>query len=150
MIYLYTLFFSFRKNFCSVLCVLKLTWTLSFAGSPPLVIARGGFSGIYPDSSDLAYSLAAQTSLANVIVWCDVQLTKDREGICIPSIKLENATDIGHISKYKSKTYSVNGVQTSGYFSVDYTLKELLSNVICKFNFCYRYNFIVTLHTFSN
>lgn len=105
-----------------------------FAGSPPLVIARGGFSGIYPDSSDIAYSLAAQTSLANVILWCDVQLTKDREGICIPDIKLENATDIGHVSEFKSKTYSVNGVQTSGYFSVDYTLKELLSNVVCKFN----------------
>ena len=99
-----------------------------------MVIARGGFSGIYPDSSDIAYSLAAQTSLANVILWCDVQLTKDREGICIPDIKLENATDIGHVSEFKSKTYSVNGVQTSGYFSVDYTLKELLSNVVCKFN----------------
>ncbi|ESW18553.1 hypothetical protein PHAVU_006G050800 [Phaseolus vulgaris] len=102
----------------------------TLSGSPPLVIARGGFSGIYPDSSDIAYSLAAQTSLANVILWCDVQLTKDREGICIPDIKLENATDIGHVSEFKSKTYSVNGVQTSGYFSVDYTLKELLSNVV--------------------
>ncbi|XP_017436989.1 glycerophosphodiester phosphodiesterase GDPDL3-like [Vigna angularis] len=108
----------------------KTTSWNTLSGSPPLVIARGGFSGIYPDSSDFAYSLAAQTSLANVILWCDVQLTKDGEGICIPSIKLENATDIGHISEFKSKTYSVNGVQTSGYFSVDYTLKELLSNVL--------------------
>lgn len=100
-----------------------------------MVIARGGFSGLYPDSSDFAYSTAEQTSLSNVILWCDVQLTKDREGICFPNIKLENATDIGKNSGYKSKTYSVNGVQTSGYFSVDYTLKELLSNVVCKF-FC--------------
>ncbi|CAJ1963989.1 unnamed protein product [Sphenostylis stenocarpa] len=103
------------------------TWN-TLSGSPPLVVARGGFSGIFPDSSDSAYDLAAQTSLANVIEWCDVQLTKDREGICIPNIKLENATDISGISEYTSKTYSVNGEQTSGYFSVDYTLKEL-SNV---------------------
>ncbi|XP_047178967.1 glycerophosphodiester phosphodiesterase GDPDL3-like [Vigna umbellata] len=98
------------------------------AGNPPLVIARGGFSGIFPDSSDSAYLFAVIASLKNVILWCDVQLTKDSLGICVPDLKLENATNIAQIAKYKSSTYPVNGVITSGYFSVDYTLKELRSN----------------------
>ena len=98
------------------------------------MIARGGFSGIFPDSSESAYIFGVTASLKNVIVWCDVQLTKDSQGICVPNVKLENATDIAQNNKYKSKSYQVNGVQTDGYFSADYTLKELRSNVFCKFN----------------
>ncbi|TKY46972.1 Glycerophosphodiester phosphodiesterase GDPDL4 [Spatholobus suberectus] len=107
----------------------RTTWN-TLSGSPPLVVARGGFSGLFPDSSDFAYNLAAQTGLKNLIVWCDVQLTKDSEGICIPNIKLENATNIDKVFQNKSKTYSVNGVQTSAYFAVDYTFKELHSKVV--------------------
>ncbi|KAK8468519.1 hypothetical protein PHAVU_006G050600 [Phaseolus vulgaris] len=104
------------------------TWD-TLSGNPPLVIARGGFSGIFPDSSESAYIFGVTASLKNVIVWCDVQLTKDSQGICVPNVKLENATDIAQNNKYKSKSYQVNGVQTDGYFSADYTLKELRSNV---------------------
>ncbi|KAH1054182.1 hypothetical protein GLYMA_08G324500v4 [Glycine max] len=106
----------------------RTTWN-TLTGSPPLVIARGGFSGIFPDSSEFAYNLAAVTSLKNLIVWCDVQLTKDGEGICIPNIKLENATNIDNVFQNRSKTYSVNGVQTSAYFAVDFTFEELYSKV---------------------
>ncbi|KAL2322738.1 hypothetical protein Fmac_027117 [Flemingia macrophylla] len=102
----------------------RTTWN-TLSGSPPLVIAHGGFSGIFPDSSGVAYDLAIQTGLENLIVWCDVQLTKDREGICVPNIKLENATNIDKIFKNRKNTYPVNGVQTSAYFSVDFTFKEL-------------------------
>lgn len=100
-----------------------------------MVIARGGFSGLFPDSSGSAYLMAAQTSVKNLFVWCDVQLTKDGAGICLPDIKLENATDIVDIFQNRSKNYLVNGVPTRGYFAVDYTLKEL-SNVHCKFSLC--------------
>ncbi|CAL0307369.1 unnamed protein product [Lupinus luteus] len=100
----------------------------TLSGSQPLVIARGGFSGIFPDSSDYAYNLAIIKSLPDVILWCDVQLTKDGAGICFPDIKLDNATDISYIFQNKTTTYLVNGVPTTGYFSVDYTLKDL-SNV---------------------
>ncbi|KAK7305196.1 hypothetical protein VNO77_43097 [Canavalia gladiata] len=106
----------------------RTSWN-TLTGRPPLVIARGGFSGIFPDSSVSAYTFAAETSLKDLLVWCDVQLTKDRAGICVPDIKLENATDINLIFPNKSRTYSVNGVQTTGYFAVDYNLTELLSNV---------------------
>lgn len=102
-----------------------------FAGSPPLVIARGGFSGILPDSSDGAYNLAVITSVPDVILWCDVQLTKDEVGICLPDINLENSTYISIFFPNKTTSYLVNGVPTRGYFSVDYTFKDL-STVICK------------------
>uniref|UniRef100_A0A2N9IHJ7 glycerophosphodiester phosphodiesterase n=1 Tax=Fagus sylvatica TaxID=28930 RepID=A0A2N9IHJ7_FAGSY len=94
-------------------------------GNPPLVIAHGGFSGIFPDSSSYAYNLALYVSVPNVVLWCDVQLTKDGVGICAADVKLDNATDIGSIFKNGSKTYLLNGVPTKGWFSVDFTSKEL-------------------------
>lgn len=104
-----------------------------FVGNPPLVIARGGFSGLFPDSSSLAYTLAQQVSVPNVLFWCDVQLTKDGVGICFPDIKLDNATDIANGSfKDRNKVYSVNGVPTRGWFSVDFTFNELANNVLRK------------------
>ncbi|KAE9606379.1 putative glycerophosphodiester phosphodiesterase [Lupinus albus] len=99
----------------------------TLSGSPPLVIARGGFSGLFPDSSEDAYGFAIVTSVPDVTLWCDVQLTKDGAGICLPDINLENATDISVIFQNKSTNYLVNGIPTSGYFSVDYTLKDLSS-----------------------
>ncbi|CAI9787794.1 unnamed protein product [Fraxinus pennsylvanica] len=94
-------------------------------GNSPLVIARGGFSGIFPDSGQYAYQLAVQVSLPNVVVWCDVQLTKDGVGICFPDLRLENGSDIDNIFKKGVKTYSVNGVPMQGWFSVDFTLEDL-------------------------
>lgn len=102
-----------------------------FAGDEPLVIARGGFSGLFPDSSPFAYSLAVQTGLPNVHLWCDVQLTKDGAGICFPDTNLQNASDIDAIYKNREKTYVVNGASIKGWFSVDFTLKEL-APVNCK------------------
>ncbi|KAL7103385.1 hypothetical protein ACP275_08G175900 [Erythranthe tilingii] len=97
----------------------------TLSGNAPLVVARGGFSGIFPDSSLYAYSLAVQTGLPNLHAWCDVQLTKDGAGICFPDLRLENSSDIDNIYKNRQKTYDVNGVSTQGWFSVDFTLEEL-------------------------
>ncbi|KAL2466933.1 Glycerophosphodiester phosphodiesterase GDPDL3 [Abeliophyllum distichum] len=94
-------------------------------GDSPLVIARGGFSGIVPDSGSFAYQLAVQLSLPNVVVWCDVQLTKDGVGICFPDLRLENGSNIDHYFKNGRKTYPVNGVPTPGWFSVDFTFNDL-------------------------
>ncbi|QCD81409.1 glycerophosphoryl diester phosphodiesterase [Vigna unguiculata] len=127
----------YGKIVVRTLCIEADLEELYGAGNPPLVIARGGFSGIFPDSSDSAYIFAVAASLKNVILWCDVQLTKDAQGICIPDLKLENATNIAQNAKYKSSTYPVNGVTTSGYFSMDYTLEDLRSNnVFRKFYSC--------------
>lgn len=96
-----------------------------------MVVARGGFSGLFPDSSISAYTVAVQNSLQNLLVWCDVQLTKDGRGICVPDIKLENASNIDVVYPKGQNTYVVNGVSTQGWFSVDFTLKDL-GNVNCK------------------
>ncbi|KAI9115601.1 hypothetical protein K1719_013270 [Acacia pycnantha] len=97
----------------------------TLGGSPPLVVARGGFSGIFPDSSDAAYKLALNTSASNVVLWCDLQLTKEGAGICFPDLKLNNATDISSIYSNKDRVYTVNGVPTKGWFTIDYNLTEL-------------------------
>ncbi|XP_022733433.1 glycerophosphodiester phosphodiesterase GDPDL3-like [Durio zibethinus] len=97
----------------------------TLSGNAPFVIARGGFSGIFPDSSFIAYSFALSTSLPDAILWCDVQLTKDAAGICFPDLNLDNNSDIAHIYPHGQKAYLVNGVSTKGWFSVDYALKDL-------------------------
>ncbi|KAH0707773.1 hypothetical protein KY289_012849 [Solanum tuberosum] len=98
---------------------------LTLHGHAPLVIARGGFSGLLPDSSYDAYIMALETSLPNAIIWCDVQLTKDGVGICFPDLKLDNASDIDFYFKNKKSKYLVNGVPTQGWFSIDYNFKDL-------------------------
>ncbi|RZC89868.1 hypothetical protein C5167_035863 [Papaver somniferum] len=102
----------------------------TLSGNEPLVIARGGFSGLLPDSSEDAYNFAMLTSLPNVVLWCDVQLTKDAVGICFPDLKLNNATDIELASPNTSSTYLVNGVSTQGWFTVDYDMDFLQKNIL--------------------
>lgn len=97
----------------------------TLSGNEPIVIARGGFSGLFADSSKIAYEVAGLVSLPNVYFWCDVQLTKDAAGICAPKLMLEKSTDISNVYQNRSRTYSVNGVSMQGWFSVDFTLKEL-------------------------
>ncbi|XP_077214821.1 glycerophosphodiester phosphodiesterase GDPDL4-like [Tasmannia lanceolata] len=105
----------------------RSSW-LTLSGNAPVVIARGGFSGLFPDSSSAAYQFASSISLPNVIFWCDVQLTKDNFGICAPDLKLDNSTNVAILFENNKKSYVVNGVPMDGWFSIDYTLKDL-SNV---------------------
>ncbi|KAK8622964.1 hypothetical protein V6N13_117861 [Hibiscus sabdariffa] len=100
----------------------------TLSGDAPFVVARGGFSGIFADSSFGAYSLALLTGPSDVILWCDVQLTKDGAGICFPDLKLDNNSNIASVFNDKPTTYLVNGVSTQGLFSIDYTLKDLGKN----------------------
>lgn len=73
------------------------------------------------------------TGSRNLHVWCDIQLTKDGAGICFPDIRLNNNSDIDKVYEKKRNTYTINGVQEEGWFSVDFTLSELAS-VNCKFD----------------
>ncbi|XP_074576447.1 glycerophosphodiester phosphodiesterase GDPDL4-like [Curcuma longa] len=103
------------------------TW-LTLSGNAPAIVAKGGFSGLFPDSSFDAYNLVSFTSSPDTILWCDVQLTKDGVGVCIPNVKLDNCTNIAYVYPTGQSDYLVNGVNTTGWFSVDYTMTDL-SNV---------------------
>ncbi|CAH8257293.1 unnamed protein product [Arabidopsis lyrata] len=100
------------------------TWQ-TLSGEAPLVIARGGFSGLFPDSSLAAFQFAMQASVDEVILWCDVQLTKDEVGICFPDLNLANASNIQDVYSTRRKSYPVNGVTTQGWFPIDFSLTEL-------------------------
>jgi glycerophosphoryl diester phosphodiesterase len=111
------------------LAILKPNTHLIVSGDAPAVIAKGGFSGLFPDSSDGAYLFAAGPQ--DSALWCDVRLTKDAVGICLPDIKMDNCTTISDLFPKGKKTYRVNGVSTTGWFSVDYNSIDL-TNVTCK------------------
>ncbi|XP_059638149.1 glycerophosphodiester phosphodiesterase GDPDL7-like [Cornus florida] len=102
---------------------------LTLNGGEPVVIARGGYSGLFPDSSQFAYRFAASTSLSNVIVFCDLQVTKDGNGICQTSLTLENSTTIALAYPKRKQTYDVNGKDVSGWFALDFTSRELFKDV---------------------
>ncbi|KAG1327294.1 Glycerophosphodiester phosphodiesterase GDPDL3 [Cocos nucifera] len=102
---------------------------LRSAGNAPAIIAKGGFSGLFPDSSAFAFQFALAISSSDTILWCDVQLTKDNVGICVPDIKLDNCTNIATVYAGRKKVYDVNGVRTLGWFSVDYTWTQLNQSV---------------------
>ncbi|KAL6553378.1 hypothetical protein OROGR_007220 [Orobanche gracilis] len=97
----------------------------TLSGKEPLVIARGGFSGLFPDSSYMAYSWAVLTGLPDLLVWCDVQLTKDGVGICAPDIMLQNSSNIDTSYPDRRASYVVNGVPMQGWFSVDFNFNDL-------------------------
>lgn len=75
--------------------------------------------------------LAQTISLADWVAWCDVQLTKDGVGICFPDIKLNNASDIDALYQNRNNNYSVNGIPQTGWFSIDFNIKDL-APVSCK------------------
>ncbi|KAG8071241.1 hypothetical protein GUJ93_ZPchr0006g46048 [Zizania palustris] len=106
------------------------TWK-TLSGDAPLVIAKGGFSGLFPDSSGFALSFVSASS-PSAALWCDVQLTKDGAGICLPDINMNNCTIIPNAYQNGVKTYNVNGVSVKGWFPMDYKSTDLLRDVILK------------------
>ena len=117
-----------------LLAFLKSTHNhLIVSGKAPAIIAKGGFSGLFPDSSGNAYQFVGIASSPDTAISCDVWLTKDAVGICLPNINMDNCTTISDQFPQGKKTYNVNGVSTAGWFSVDFTITDL-QNVTCKYN----------------
>ncbi|CAN0901074.1 Glycerophosphodiester phosphodiesterase GDPDL6 [Linum grandiflorum] len=98
------------------------TWQ-TLSGKQPKVVARGGFSGLYPESSIFANSIVKTNP--QLILLCNVQLTKDNIGICRPDVEIGNSTSIEMIFPNETKTYKVNEKDVTGYFSIDYTFLQL-------------------------
>ncbi|KAF8116917.1 hypothetical protein N665_0014s0176 [Sinapis alba] len=102
----------------------KSPWQ-TLTGEAPLVIARGGFSGLFPDSSLNAYNFVASTSAPDAVLWCDVQLTKDRVGICFPYVTMYNDSNVQFAYPKRKNTYLLNGVSTQDWFTIDFTSKDM-------------------------
>ncbi|KAK8582001.1 hypothetical protein V6N12_072200 [Hibiscus sabdariffa] len=100
-----------------------------FPGYPPLIVARGGFSGLFPESTALANNLALQLRYTDVALLCSLQLTKDSIGICVTDIRLDNSTNIAEIFPKDSKTYKINGHDVKGWFAKDFSSQVILNNV---------------------
>ncbi|XP_038881366.1 glycerophosphodiester phosphodiesterase GDPDL6-like [Benincasa hispida] len=106
----------------------KEQW-LTLKGEPPLVIARGGLSGVFPESSPFANQMALVAGLRNTALYCNLQLTKDGVGICLTDLRLQNSTNIEDVFPRQHKSYIVNGKKIKGWFSVDYLSKDLFNRV---------------------
>lgn len=102
-----------------------------FSGQEPAVVARGGFSGLFPESSAAANDLAKNTSSPGLTILCNLQMTKDGVSLCMPDIRLDNSTTISTLFPKAQKTYKVNGQDLKGWFVIDYTADTLFSNVSC-------------------
>ncbi|KAG5383986.1 hypothetical protein IGI04_035456, partial [Brassica rapa subsp. trilocularis] len=102
----------------------KSPWQ-TLTGEAPLVIARGGFSGLFPDSSVTAYSFVSATSVPDAVLWCDVQLTKDGVGICFPDVTMSKDSNIECAYPKRKNSYHLNGVPTQDWFTIDFTSKDL-------------------------
>ena len=101
-----------------------------------MIVARGGYSGLFPESSEYAYQFATATGISGGVgLFCDLQLTKDGAGICRTDLRLDNSTNIGDIFPKGKKSYPVNGKPVSGWFSVDFTVDQMFSNVTSKSQF---------------
>ncbi|GFY91329.1 SHV3-like 4 [Actinidia rufa] len=98
---------------------------LTLNGDHPAVIARGGYSGVFPESSDMANQCALQTSLPDSVLYCSLQLSKDGLGLCLSSLNLDNTTNIAENFPNAQKSYIVNGQEVQGYFAFDYTADQL-------------------------
>lgn len=96
----------------------------TLTGDVPLVIAKGGFSGVFPDSSQDAFAFALLASAPDTSLWCDVQLTKDGVGICLPDINMQNCTDIAQVYSARKSKYVVHGAPKTGWFPVDFNFSE--------------------------
>ncbi|RDX96288.1 Glycerophosphodiester phosphodiesterase GDPDL7, partial [Mucuna pruriens] len=88
----------------------------TLSGEEPLVIARGGFTGLFPEGSSEAIAISKDIS----IFLCNVQFTKDAGAFCVTGIEINNATNIAMFDP-KEKTYIINGHEMKGHFAVDYT-----------------------------
>jgi len=124
----------------------KSLYYIGVAELPPLVIANGGSSGIFPSQTDPAYYDAANSTKFPMAFLCDLQLTKDNLGVCRTGWNLSASTNLTNILTNLSvpSTYVIQGVAQTGYFSVDYNLTQLnqttgmeILTSFCWFCICY-------------
>ncbi|KAF7806267.1 glycerophosphodiester phosphodiesterase GDPD6 [Senna tora] len=93
----------------------------------PFNIAHRGSNGELPEETAPAYMRAIEEGAD--FIEADILSSKDGVLICFHDVFLDNTTDIAKHKEFadRKRTYEVQGVNTTGFFSVDFTLEELKS-----------------------
>ncbi|XP_060194695.1 glycerophosphodiester phosphodiesterase GDPDL6-like isoform X2 [Lycium barbarum] len=107
----------------------KRTW-LTLHGDEPVVVANGGFSGLYPPQSDLAFSQSIVFGKGGTVLLCDLHMSRDGQSFCLSQLNLQNTTTAADAFPNRRKTYIVNGKELQGWFALDFTSDEMLSKLI--------------------
>lgn len=115
--------------------MMVLHWVMYLClGREPLVIAQGGFPGLFPDSSGAGYAAAIAMGVIGTLKYCNLQLTKDNLGVCLPNVKLDNCTNAATRFPKHQRRYSVNGRDIDGWFPLDFTIDEIMKEIRCKWH----------------
>uniref|UniRef100_A0A6N2LGT2 glycerophosphodiester phosphodiesterase n=1 Tax=Salix viminalis TaxID=40686 RepID=A0A6N2LGT2_SALVM len=93
--------------------------------SRPYNIAHRGSNGEIPEETSAAYMRAIEEGAD--FIETDILSSKDGVLICFHDVTLDDTTDIADHKEFanRKRTYDVQGVNTTGFFTVDFTLKEL-------------------------
>jgi glycerophosphoryl diester phosphodiesterase len=117
----------------------------------PYNIAHRGSNGELPEETAAAYLRAIEEGAD--FIETDILASKDGHLICFHDVTLDNITDVANRTEFahRKRTYEVQGAKVTGWFVVDFTLKELKSlRVKQRFSFRdQRYNGILSLHFLS-
>lgn len=95
--------------------------------SRPYNIAHRGSNGEIPEETALAYMRAIDEGAD--FIESDILASKDGVLICFHDVILDDTTDVAKHKEFtnRKRTYEVQGTNTTGYFAVDFTIKELKS-----------------------
>ncbi|KAI5416553.1 glycerophosphodiester phosphodiesterase GDPD6 isoform X1 [Lathyrus oleraceus] len=93
----------------------------------PYNIAHRGSNGELPEETHQAYMRAIEEGAD--FIETDILSSKDGVLVCFHDVILDDTTNVANYKEFadRKRTYEVQGVNTTGYFIVDFTLKELKS-----------------------
>ncbi|KAL6885834.1 hypothetical protein ACP4OV_010095 [Aristida adscensionis] len=93
----------------------------------PYNIAHRGSNGELPEETSAAYLRAIEEGAD--FIETDILASKDGHLICFHDIILDATTDVANHTEFadRKRTYEVQGENITGWFIVDFTLKELKS-----------------------
>ncbi|XP_010105504.2 glycerophosphodiester phosphodiesterase GDPD6 [Morus notabilis] len=95
--------------------------------SRPYNIAHRGSNGEIPEETTPAYMRAIEEGTD--FIETDILSSKDGVLICFHDVILDLTTDVAEHKQFanRKRTYEVQGFNVTGFFTVDFTLKELKS-----------------------
>lgn len=98
--------------------------------SRPYNVAHRGSNGELPEETSAAYLRAIEEGAD--FIETDILASKDGVLICFHDVTLDDTTDIAKHKEFanRRRTYEVQGDNTTGWFTVDFTLKELQSLLV--------------------